>query len=141
MKSLAKAINKDVFDQESTVDESLIKEYFERNKRKKEDEEWIKKHKSIVIKELQKLNKDKADFGDYRVSYSVPDKSHFDEGKILEFALQKGIFELITKPVLDEDALDRMIEQGLIDLEELKSHAWVEEKGTPRLSVKKVKKQ
>lgn len=131
---------KDVFENESVIDELIIQEYFMRNERKKEDDKWLKKHKPTVFKGLQALGKDKADFGDIRVSYTIPDQSHFDEVKVLEYALEKGVYEQITKPVLDEDALMTMIEQGLIDFDELKDRAWVEKLGTERVLVKKVKR-
>lgn len=139
MLSLLNTIKKDVFQQEEVVDETLIQEYFERNERKKQDDKWLKDNKSAVYNGLLKLKKEKADFGDYRASYTVPDTSKFDEEKVLEFALGHGIHEMVTKQVLDEDALMVMIEQGLIDFEQLKEFAWVEAKGSPRVTIKKVK--
>lgn len=141
MESLRQIIQKDVFQNETVVDENLIKEYYERNERKKSDEKWLKEHKVAVFKGLQELGKQKAAFGDLQVSYTVPDQSYFDEAKVLEFALEHGVYELVTKAVLDEDALTSMIEQGLIDFDELKEYAWVEKKGTERISVKRVAKE
>ncbi|MEC0276865.1 hypothetical protein [Peribacillus frigoritolerans] len=139
MQSLIDALKKDVFQQEVVVDESLIQEYFERNERKKQDDKWLKENKEVVFQGLKKLDKNKADFGSFRASYTVPDNSKFDEAKVLEFAIGHGIYEQVTKQVLDEDALTNMIEQGLIDLEELKAYSWVAAEGTPRVTIKKVK--
>ncbi|MGA4519241.1 hypothetical protein ACPA0F_18445 [Solibacillus silvestris] len=128
----------DVFSNENTIDESVIQEYYVRNERKKEDDKWLKDMKPVIFNGMRQLGKNKADFGQVRVSYSVPDQSHFDEEKVLAYALEKGLFEMVTKPALDEQALIRMIEQGLIDFDELKEVAWVEKFGTERITVKKV---
>jgi hypothetical protein len=140
MKSLLAAINKDAFEQETSVDEALVQEYFERNERKKADEKWIKEHKEKIYKGLNELGKSKADFGTYRASVSVPDNSRFDNDKVLQFVAEKGLYEEVTMRVLDEEKLVALIEDGLIDLEELKSKAWIESKGTARISVKKVER-
>lgn len=129
---------KDLFENDSIVDDSIIQEFYVRNERKKEDDKWLKDHKLKVLKSMQQLGKNKADFGDVRVSYTTPDQSHFDEGKVLEFAKQHGLYEDITKTVLDEVSLVNLIEQGLIDLDQLKEFAWVEKFGTERIIVKKV---
>lgn len=136
MDSLVNAVRGNVFEKETSIDEALVKEFYERNERKKEDEKWLKQYKPLVMKGLEQLGKAKADFGDFRASYTVPDNSKFDEGRVIEFLLEKGLFELGTKPVLDDEALSVMIEQGLIDFDELKERAWIEAKGAPRISIK-----
>lgn len=140
-KLLKHITGKDVFNNTDIVDDSIIQEYYERNERKKEDDKWLKKHKTIVFESMKKLGKEKADFGDLRVSYTVPDQSYFDEEKVLEFAENKGFYDSITKTVLNEDALVSMIEQGLIDMDELKEYAWVEKFGNERILMKKVIKE
>ena len=128
----------DVFSNENTIDKSLIEEYYSRNERKKEDDKWLKDMKPVIFNGMKQLGKSNADFGEVRVSYSIPDQSHFDEEKVLAFAQERGLFEMVTKPTLDEEALMTMIEQGLIDFDELKSFAWIEKFGTERIMVKKV---
>lgn len=144
MKNLANHIQgtneENVFEQSDKEQQSLVKEYFERNERKKDDDKWLKKNKGSVLGILEKMGKEKHDFGEVRASYTTPDTSKFDNDKIMEFLVEKGMDEMGTKRVVDEDAIANLIEQGLIDLDELKEYAWVESKGTPRLTVKKAKK-
>lgn len=60
---------------------------------------------------------------------------------LIEQALkEKGLWNLACKEVLDEEKLKKLIEEGEVDISELKEYAWVEKKGTPRLIIKKVKK-
>ena len=112
------------------VDQELIEEYFRRNERKKEDEKWLKEHRKLIVEELKKQNKDIVDYGNIRVSVIVPNTSNFDKKKVMEFVEMKGIKSEVTKEELDEDRLVLLIEQGVIDVEELKEYAWVESTGT-----------
>lgn len=130
-----------VFNLLSTEEEELIKEYYIRNTRKKEDESWLKKHKDTIVNILNRIGKDKVNVGDIRVSVVTPDYSRFDEDKVLEFLKSKGedIFNKCTKVVVDEEALTKAIEEGDIDINELKAYAWVSIQGTPRLTVSKVR--
>lgn len=143
MEKLVKQVVGDVFADPNELSESLLKEYEERNTRKKKDEAWLKKHSSIIKKVLEKMGKSKTDVGNIRVSVSVPDTSHFDMDKVLDYIqsteLSEDTIDAVTKIVVDEEGLMKAIEEGLIDADELKAHAWVESEGTPRLTVKKIK--
>lgn len=137
LKKLVSVVTDNVF--EDGLDENLLKEYYERNERKKKDEAWLKKYSQIIKAAMEKQGKSKTVVGNIKVSISVPDTSHFDMDKVLEY-LQNGnvpsaVFERVTKTVVDEDALTAAVEEGIINLEELKAHAWVESHGTPRLTV------
>lgn len=142
MKNLAKQVNPntDVFNNQSEVSVDIVKEYFERNERKKADEKWLKANKGQIQKAMNAQGKSKEDFEDIRVSITVPDASNFDNDKIMEFLKIKGLDMRGTKRVVDEEKLEELIELGEIDLDELKEHAWVEKKGAPRMTVKKVKR-
>lgn len=135
MKSLVNSIN-NAFEQETDLSLELVAEYHKRNERKKSDEAWLKKNKPAFERAMAALGKQKYDIGEYRISIVVPDASKFDTAKVTEFLEQKGILEHYTKQVLDEELLAERISSGHIDLEELKKYAWVEAKGTPRLTVK-----
>lgn len=141
MEKLAKQISgEDVFSEQTGELSAIVKEYFERNERKKEDENWLKKYRPVVISEMERLGKDKALFDDVKVSISIPDNSRFDDEKVLEFLEAKGLTDKATKRVVDEDKLSALIESGEIDLEELKEVAWVVSTGSPRLTITKVKR-
>lgn len=140
MKNLAQSVMDDVFEQPKTVDEALVREYFERNERKKEDDKWLKANKNVVLTGLQELGKQKADFGDLRVSYTEPDNSKFDMEKVMDYILQFHPDLGLTKLSVDEEKLTVAIDEGKIDIESLKDYAWEQSKGTPRLTIAKVKK-
>lgn len=122
------------------VNQEFIKEYFRRSERKKEDEKWLKENRQFIINELEKLGKDVVDFGNIRVSMSIPDTSKFDSEKVLEFLEMKGLKDRAIKEELDEEKLMDLINDGLIDVEELKEYAWVESKGSPRIILKELKR-
>ena len=63
------------------VSQEFIEEYFKRNERKKEDEKWIKENRKLVIKELKRLERDVVDYGNIRVSMTIPNTSKFDKEK------------------------------------------------------------
>lgn len=138
MQNLADYVKGDAFTQ---LNEDLINEYFMRNERKKQDEEWLKQHRPAILRGLEEMGKSRTDIGNIRVSVSVPDASHFDMDKVYEYADRLGILEKVTKRVIDEEKLMRCIENGEIALEDLKSYAWVEKKGTPRINVTKVRRE
>lgn len=148
MKNLAATVNGDsVFVRTTEEEFRLVNEYFERNERKKADEKWLKENKARVEQILADHGKDKMDFGNVRVTVSVPDTSKFDLDKVLEWAMRTDCpggnyrwSELITKQVIDEDKLARYIESGDINIEEIKAAAWVESKGSPRLVVSAIRK-
>lgn len=127
-----------MFNPYEETDENLVREYFERNERKKDDEKWLKEHKPTIIRTMNDLGKSKSDFGDMRVSVTIPDNSKFDDDKVLEFLVNHDLDEIATKRVVDEEALAQLIEDETVDLEELKDSAWVESQGTPRLSIKRL---
>lgn len=143
MKKLAQQVN-DVFD---TLDEDLLKEYYERSERKKQDEAWIKKYNGIIKDILIKQGKSNEQVGNIVVSVSVPDTSKFDEEKLLEYIVSLYNEQKISdedylkclKTSINEQAVMELVENGVIDLEELKEKAWVQSTGTPRLNVKKLK--
>lgn len=143
MKKLAQQVN-DVFD---TLDEDLLKEYYERSKRKKQDEAWVKKYSGIIKDILIKQGKSNEQVGNIVVSVSVPDTSKFDEEKLLEYIVSLYNEQKISdedylkclKTSINEQAIMELVENGVIDLEELKEKAWVQSTGTPRLNVKKLK--
>lgn len=122
------------------VNQDFIAEYLKRNERKKEDEKWIKENRKLVIEELKKLEKDVVDYGNIRVSMTIPDTSKFNKEKVLEFADTKGIRDRVIKEELDEDKLMTLIDEGLINVEELQEYAWVEFTGSPRITVKELDK-
>lgn len=122
------------------VNQEFIKEYFRRSERKKEDEKWLKENRQFIINELEKLGKDVVDFGNIRVSMSIPDTSKFDSEKVLEFLEMKGLKDRAIKEELDEEKLMDLINDELIDVEELKEYAWVESKGSPRIILKELKR-
>jgi hypothetical protein len=134
-KEVVKAI--DVFDETKDIDKELVEQYYEINERKKADEKWLKANKPAIEKALDLLNRDKLDVGSLRVSVAVPDTSHFDMDKVLEYLITSDVE--CTKVVVDEQALEKALEDGLIDIDKLKEVAWVESKGTPRLTINKVK--
>ena len=122
------------------VGQELIEEYFRRNERKKEDEKWLKENRKLIINELKKLKKDVIDYGNIRVSMTIPDTSKFDKEKVLEFAEKNGFKDRIIREELDEDKLVQLIESGEVDLEELKEYAWVESTGSPRVTLKELER-
>lgn len=130
---------KDVFAQQSSVDEEILREYHFRNERKKQDEKWLKENKGVILKGLEELGKRKADWGGFRASYSTPDKSHFDMEKVMLYLIAHKLTDQATKLVVDEDKLAKLIEDEIIDLEDLKNFAWVEKYDAPRLTVSVVK--
>lgn len=120
---------------------SLVQEYFERNARKKEDEDWLKDHKPAITRILEENNRDKMDFGSYRASVVVPNTSKFDNEKLITFLYKGGnhnVLEEVTQVTVNEEKLEQSIASGDIDMELLKEAAWVESSGTPRLTIKKV---
>ena len=121
------------------IGQELIEEYFKRNERKKEDEKWLKEHRKLIVNELQELGRDVVDFGNIRVSVTIPDTSKFDKEKVLEFAEKNGFKDKVIKEELDEDKLVQLIESGEVDLEELKEYAWIESTGSPRVTLKEMK--
>jgi len=134
MQSLADKLNP------SVVDQKLIEEYFLRSERKKDDKIWIKEHRVKIIEELNKLEVNKKDYGSFRVKMSVPDTSKFDEEKILNFLESKGLKHRAIKEVLDEEKLSQLIDNDIINLKELQEVAWIESKGSPRISVERLPK-
>jgi len=135
MQDLVNAINNT-----SEVNQELIEEYFKRNERRKEDEKWLKEYRKLIVNELEKLGRDVLDFGNIRVSVTIPDTSKFDKEKVLEFAEKNGFKDKVIKEELDEDKLVQLIESGEVDLEKLKEYAWVESTGSPRVTLKEIKR-
>lgn len=133
MQDLVNAINNT-----SEVNQELIEEYFKRNERRKEDEKWLKEHRKLIVNELQELGRDVVDFGNIRVSVTIPDTSKFDKEKVLEFAEKNGFKDKVIREELDEDKLVQLIESGEVDLEELKEYAWIESTGSPRVILKEL---
>lgn len=119
-------------------DYGLIKEYFERSKRMKEDKKWLQDNKDKVLQAMQ--GRDKADFDGIRVTVSIPNTSKFDLDKIYNYlnSYSPALLKECTKQVIDEDKLSQLIENGAIDLTELQEVAWVESVGTPRITLKQV---
>lgn len=129
----------DVFTSTTEDQIKLVKEYFDRKERVKEDEKWLDSVKPVIVKILMDLGRDKMDFEDVRVSVVVPDLSGFDKEALAEYLHHLGYDDLLEiRYVVNEEALQAAIEHERIDIEELKKVAWVERKGSPRLSVKKV---
>lgn len=126
------------------IDENLIREYFERNERKKSDEAWLKS-KAPVIKEALK-DTPKSMFGDLVVSLSTPNTSKFNNDKLMEYLEEKikpsnvEVYNMCTKRVVNEYSLAECIERNLIDIDELRDYAWEESVGTPRLTISRRRK-
>ena len=133
MQNLVRVVNST-----SEVNQELIEEYFKRNERRKEDEKWLKEHRKLIVNELKELGRDVVDFGNIRVSVTIPDTSKFDKEKVLEFAEKNGFKDRVIREELDEDKLVQLIESGEVDLEELKEYAWVESTGSPRVTLKEL---
>lgn len=140
MKNLATNVTSNVFDN-TILEKELVKEYYERSERKKEDEAWLKKYGNLVKDIMVKQNKNKEDVDDLRVSISIPDTSHFDNEKLLKYLLLNypNLKEHYISYKIDEDGLEYLIKEGHVDVEELRENAWVVSKGSPRLIVKKLK--
>jgi len=130
----------DVFTKQK-VDETLIKEYFTRNERKKEDGKWLKSNGNAIKKAL--ANTPKSLIGDYAVTISVPDTGKFIEDKVIEYLIKNhpGILENCMKTILDEEKLTGYIESGTVDIRNLKEYAWENAKGSPRLLIAKREEQ
>ncbi len=131
----------DVFGKVEKSDAEIVKEYFMRNERKKADEAWLDKAKPVIRKILTDANREKMDFDDVRVSIVIPDTSKFDMDKVVTFLLDGGVHDILeeeTKVVVNEAKLEKAIEAGDVDLDELRAAAWVTSQGTPRLTVKQV---
>ena len=126
------------FTNKINLDQELIDEYFKRKERKKEDEDWIKENRLKVIEAFKVAGKSKGDFGNIRVSVTVPDASKFDVEKVLEYVESKGLLGKVVTPTLDETKLEKLVEIGEIDLTELKKYAWIESKGSPRVTLDKL---
>lgn len=126
----------DVFNPLSNNEQQFVEMYYYFTQRKKEDEKWLKVAKPTILSILDRLGKDKVDFGAYRVSVVVPDCSYFDKELLLDFLEDNNLLDLATIKVPDEEKIGQLIDEGLIDAEELKKVAWVDKQGTPRLSVK-----
>lgn len=122
-----------------TLDAKILQEYYEHTQNKKKEEEWLNKHRALILQELKNLEKTAVRVGNYQAKVTIPNNSKFDEDKVLEFLEEKGLLEQATKKVLDEEKLTTLIENGLISLEELKDYAWVSLEGSPRLTVQMVK--
>ena len=125
---------------ENTLEKELIEEYFTVSERKKKDDKWLKDNGQKIKEIMLSQEKKKEDVGDFRVEVVVPNLSKFDEEKVLVFL--KSIPELYnyaTKTVLDGEKLEEVIGTGALDIDELKKVAWIEQYGSPRLTVKKVK--
>lgn len=133
MKNLADSVFQETVPE---LSQELLQEYYERSQRQKEDKKWLEKYKPVIIKSLQDLGKDKWEQNGFKISITIPNTSHFDMDKVFSFLKEKQLG--CVKEVVDEEALMKAIEEGVIDLEELKAVAWVEDKGTPRLTIKKV---
>jgi hypothetical protein len=139
--NLASAVSGNNAFETTNVDEAaLVKEYFERNERKKEDEKWLEKNKTKLKAILARNERDKMDFGDVRVSVVVPDTSKFDIEKMFDYFVSEGLIDAVTKQVIDEGKVAALIEEGKVDVDALKEAAWVESTGTPRLTVSKARK-
>lgn len=115
------------------LDLSLVDEYFAKNEQKKQVESWLKKNKPAIMAAMGGAPKDEV--GDYVVTVSTPNESKFDEDKLVDYLSSNGFTEALTHKV-DEEALATCIAEGKIDIEDLKKAAWIEKKGTPRLSIK-----
>ena len=128
----------DVF-KTQTISESLIREYFERNERKKEDEKWLKEYGEIIKEALK--DTPKSLIGDFVVSIQVPNTSKFNTDKVLEYLknsnIPRHVYERCVKLALDEEQFAACVEENLIDINKIREAAWEESTGTPRLTIKK----
>jgi hypothetical protein len=140
---------KDVFEKQTTVEDSVISKYYKYNELKKKAEKWLKENVSSIKDAMSKLGADKKDFGKYRVSISVPDASKFDDVLVMRYLVMLLAKKIITKKDFDnltirkpnEEALTEYINNGKISLEDLKANAWVEAKGSPRLTISDTSKK
>jgi hypothetical protein len=141
MKKLQKLLNPDVFDDTGDLDKDIINEFYERSERKREDEAWLNKHKPLIKDAMFKLGKNISAVGDKRVVITEVDSSKFDLDKVLAYlqmyVTEPEVMYECTKVVVNEDGLEKAIEAGLINLDDLKHYAWVSSKGTSRVTIKK----
>lgn len=124
--------------EEFDIDESILDEFYRRSERKKEDEKWLNEHKQLIRKGLLSINKNKVLVNNYQINMVEPDNSGWNMDRVLEFLTIHNLLEKATKPVVDEAKLMVLIENGEISLDALKEYAWIERKGTPRITVKRV---
>lgn len=133
----------DYFDEAFEIEEELLRQYDEINDRKKKDEKWLKENGKYVKEIMERAGKDKKDVGNYRVSVVVPDTSKFDEDKLLEVLtniLDEDALDKVTTRKINETVLTEMVEAGEVDIDTLKAFAWVESKGSPRLTIKRIER-
>jgi hypothetical protein len=116
------------------ISEEEVKEFYERSQRSKEDKAWLDKIKPLF---RQHFLLPKNLVGDYVVSSVVPDESKFNMDLVKEHIKNKypEVYLSVIKEEIDETKLEAAIELEQIDITELKKVAWVEKKGTPRISV------
>lgn len=123
-----------IFSETRLEDAAVVKEYFERNERRKQDENWLKKHKPVI--ESLMSGKEKADFEEFRVHLITTDASNFDMEKVEQFLLEQK-HENLFKRVVDLTLLENAVLEGVVNQDELKKAAWIERVGTPRLTIKR----
>jgi uncharacterized protein YjgD (DUF1641 family) len=129
------------FEEVDNVMNRLVENYFIINERKKKDEKWLKENSPLIKKAMDMAGKDKKDYGSYRVSCSAPDTGKFNEEKVLDYILANlgdEVFDEVTTVKLNEEALEQLITNGTISIDDLKNAAWEDSKGTPRLVISKL---
>jgi len=125
-----------IFSNYTPEDLTILEQYNYRNKRVKEDQNWLKEHKPYIVSILQRMGKPKTDIGNFRVQVSVSDNSKFDMDKVAEYLESKGFLKEFGKLIVDEEKLVGAIDSGVINLDELKEHAWLQSPGIERLIIK-----
>lgn len=64
--------------------QALVKEYHERNERKKQDEAWLKTNKPYIEQTIMLGKAGKSQIGEYQVSVVYPDTSKIDPALVKE---------------------------------------------------------
>lgn len=125
---------------DSIIYKNLIEEYYFRLQRKKEDERWLRENGEKIKEIFIKNNLSKSKIGKFVVTVSIPDYSNFDMEQVKEKLKSEypEIFEQVKKEEIDEEKLEKVLEQQPELIEVLKD-CWVEKKGTPRINISLVK--
>lgn len=125
-----------MFDSVDNIEKELVESYFKKYKEKKRLEEELGELKKLILERLEAYHTQAKDFGHFRAKYSTSNLSHFDDDKLEDFLRSKGLFDVASKQVVDEDKVASLIEAGKLDVEEVKKAAWVEKFSAPKLAVK-----
>jgi hypothetical protein len=135
----------DEFDIKGSPSKELIERYHALNETKKSLEKDLDSLKNEIKSSYSSATKQVL-YG-YKVEVTYPDTSKFDNDKVIDFLqnclrvgmIDKDDFDTSTTLALNEEGLTDLINSGKIVFDALKDYAWVESKGSARLTVTKLK--